>query len=645
MKNFKYTLIALATTFGLGINADVIEYDSYSMEQVSQLENAKFETFIVKFKNEELHKDLAKDMNGVSVSENRIYALNELTEISQVSDLLIKHDKSLPLGIDTLKIKTNGLDSNKVIESLMQTGLFEYVEKEIKAEFKGKVNRKLTFNSEVSTNDLPLGRFNDPFWSLQVHFDDREEPNMGLSNLLKNRDLIQNNINRKIKIAVLDSGSFVHEDVVFNNEGYDFTTVTGQVDENGNAITKFPDDDPTDLGLDEEGNECVSGHGLAVSGLIAATTDNSRGIVGALDTSLVDIIPVRVGTCDGNIAVSDLLLGMSWAAGLEINGIPEIREEIDIMNLSLGGAAECSEAAQTIINYAVDQGIMVVVSAGNEGGSADGVFPANCDNVITVGSLALEGDLSDFSNFGDKLSVSGIGENWVLPFVSTEERDGTEYGDWSGTSFSAPMVTAIAATVKLKYPELGVANSKELMERTASEPQISQEKEQEEGSTTDEIETELVAAPNCTEKGCGAGVIDAENVLVALDDRTKVYEGEIYHKYTGFNSLPEAKYLREIDISTGRKSCDLYIASWGILRDEFEDITHRVYTSETTQESLTSSNSTLQKIVDLPTTIIEINPNERAGVQICEGSFCGEIFELEVPKKDIPIYCENYISN
>lgn len=645
MKKFKYTLVALATTISLGMNADVVEYDSYSMNEVYQIENAKFDTYIVKFKNEDLHKNLTKSTKGKSQSESREYALIDLSEISQVSNLTIKHDKTLPLGVDSLKIKKNGLEDKKIIESLMKTGYFEYVKKEIQAEFKGHLNKKLNINSEVSQSDLPLGRFNDPFWSLQVHFDDREEPNMGLSNILKNRDLVVNNLDRKIKIAVIDSGSFVHEDVVFANEGYDFTSTTGQVDENGNPLPKFPDDDPTDLGLDAEGNECISGHGLAVSGLISATSDNSRGIVGAIDTSLVDIIPVRVGGCDGTIAESDLLLGMAWATGLEINGVPEIREDIDIMNLSLGGESECSELAQSIINQANDKGIMVVVAAGNDSTSADGIFPANCDNVLTVGSLSKEGDLSDFSNFGDKLSVSGIGENWVLPFVSAEERDGTEYGDWSGTSFSAPMVTAIAATVKLKYPELGVLNSIELIERTAAEPQISQEKTSEEGSETDEPQTELVTAPNCSEKGCGDGVVDAENVLIALDDRTKVYEGEISHKYAGFNSLAEAKFLRELDISTNRKSCDLYIASWGILREEFEGITHRVYTSETDQVALTSSNSDLQKIVDLPTTIIEITPTQRTGVQICEGSFCGEIFELEVPKNDIPIYCENYISD
>lgn len=644
MKNFKYTLIAVATTIGLGMNADVLEYDNYSMEEVSKIVNSKFETFIVKFKNEQTHKDLKRDIKNNQISENRVYGLSELNNISYGLDLIIKHDKTMSYGIDSLKIESNNLSKEEIEKKLKETGLFEFVEKEKTYQYTGSSNKKINKNSNLmKTSDLPLGRYNDPFWSIQFHFEDRVEPNMGLSNLLKSKDFVVDNVNRKIKIAVLDSGSFTHEDVVFSNKGYDFTTTTGQVDENGNSITKFTDDDPTDLGLNEDGTECISGHGLAVSGLINATSDNARGIVGALDTSLVDIIPVRVGGCAG-ISSSDLVMAINWVAGVKINGIPEIQENVDIINMSLAGEGECSTAEQLAINAAVEKGIIVVVAAGNDSSTADNVSPANCENVITVGSLSKKGDLSEFSNFGDKLSVSGIGENWVLPFVSIEEREGDQYGDWSGTSFSAPMVSAITATVRMKFPELNMSSLKELLERTANNPQISQKKEVAEGELETE-ETELVDAAACIEKGCGSGVVDAVNALVALDDRTKVSEGEIFHKYAGFNSLAEAKYLKSLDNTTGRKSCDLYIASWGLLRDEFDNITHRVYTSDTNQEVLTSANSNLQKIVNLPSTIIESTPDYRVGVQICEGSFCGEIFELELPEKDIPIYCESYISN
>lgn len=644
MKKFKYTLIAVATTLSLGINANIIDYDSYSVEELSKIENSKFDTFIVKFKEKSIHKDLLKDANNNILSNSRMYGLNELENIAYSSGLIIKHDKSLSLGMDTLQIKMGNLEPKEIKERLLKTGMFEFVDYQELKKYEGFVNRKISNNSEINTKDLPLGKYNDPFWSLQTHFENREDPNMGLSNLLKAKELMENiQSDNKIKIAVLDSGSFKHEDVVFSNEGYDFTTTTGQLDENGTPITKLPDDDPTDLGLDEEGNECIVGHGLAVSGLINATTDNAKGIVGVVDTSKIDIIPVRVGGCAG-IYDSDLIQGINWSAGEKIEGIPLIQEKIDIINMSLGGDGSCSEPLQEAIDNAVSKGILVVVAAGNDSKSADGVSPANCENVITVASLAKEGDISDFSNYGSKISVSAIGENWVLPYVSVEEREGDQYGDWSGTSFSAPMVTAIAATVKIKYPELSVNSIKELMERTAADNQISQKKQVDEGEEETD-ETELVPAPNCTEKGCGSGVIDAVEAITALDDRTNVSEGEISHKYKGYNSLSEAKFLRELDITTNRKSCDLYLASWGILRDEFDNITHRVYTTETEQEALTSSNSELQKIVKLPTTIIEARPEQRVGVQICEDNYCGAIFELDLPTKDVPIYCESYISD
>ena len=644
MNKFKYTLIAVATTLSFGINANIIDYDTYSIEDLSKIENSKFDTFIVKFKEESIHKDLLKDAQNNTISQSRIYGLNELENISYSSGLILKHGKSLSFGMDTLQIKLGDLTIKEIKEKLLSTGMFEFVEHEKIKKYEGFVNKKITRNTESTNKDLPVGKYSDPFWSLQTHFENREEPNMGLSNLLKAKDLMENiTIDRKIKIAVLDSGSFKHEDVVFANEGYDFTTTTGQLDENGTPITKLPDDDPTDLGVDEEGNECIVGHGLAVSGLINATTDNAKGIVGVVDTSKVDIVPVRVGNCTG-IADSDLIQGISWASGEKIEGVPLIQEDIDVINLSLGGDGQCSDSLQNAINNAVDKGIVVVIAAGNDAKSADGVSPANCDNVITVASVSQTGDISDFSNYGNEISVSAIGENWVLPYVSIEEQEGDQYGDWSGTSFSAPMVSALVATVKMKYPELNPNSIKELMERTAVDNQISQQKQVEDGEEETE-ETELVPAPNCVEKGCGSGLVDAVEVITALDDRTNVSEGEIAHKYNGYNSLAEAKYLRELDITTNRKSCDLYLASWGILRDEFDNITHRVYTTETDQDTLTSSNSDLQKIVKLPTTIIEAKPEKRVGVQMCEDSYCGEIFELELPTKDIPIYCESYISD
>jgi len=108
-----------------------------------------------------------------------------------------------------------------------------------------------------------------------------------------------------------------------------------------------------------------------------------------------------------------------------------------------------------------DEAVLVVAAAGNDSVSSP-FFPAAFDWVLSVGSVDADGQLSDFSNFGPWVDVYAHGRDLVNAYPTGTykyvEPKSPMYGktenftglaQWSGTSFSTPVVTgSIAALIK-----------------------------------------------------------------------------------------------------------------------------------------------------------------------------------------------------
>jgi subtilisin family serine protease len=104
-----------------------------------------------------------------------------------------------------------------------------------------------------------------------------------------------------------------------------------------------------------------------------------------------------------------------------------------------------------------DSPVLVVAAAGNDGTDVP-FWPAAFPWVVSVGALDADGTLSDFSNYGTWVDVYAHGRDLVNAFPTGtyttyepqtpagEVRQFTGLAQWSGTSFSTPIVTgAIAA--------------------------------------------------------------------------------------------------------------------------------------------------------------------------------------------------------
>lgn len=239
-------------------------------------------------------------------------------------------------------------------------------------------------------------------------------------------------------IAVVDTGvDATHEDLAGRVlAGYDFV--------NGDAN---PADD--------------NGHGTAVAGTAAARGNNAIGIVGAAWNA--SVLPVKVLNAAGQGDDADVAAGITYAAD----------HGADIINLSLGGVDE-SPSLLSAIEYAVSHGSVVVAAAGNAGSDAPhypAAYAPQVDGLIAVGATDDWGTLTEFSSWGDWVSVTAPGLQIGVPSGPGLEigvPSGVDGYSWaSGTSFAAPLVSGVAALVIGEHPTSSPAATETAIVSTA----------------------------------------------------------------------------------------------------------------------------------------------------------------------------------
>lgn len=262
-------------------------------------------------------------------------------------------------------------------------------------------------------------------------------------------------------VAVLDTGIASHSDLNANIlPGYDFiadTSVAG--DGNGR------DPDASDPG-DYYGGYASSWHGTHVAGTVAAVTNNGKGVAGTAYGAKV--VPVRVLGRGGGYD-SDIADAVVWASGGSVSGVPANANPAEAINLSLGGSGSCGSAMQSAINGAVGRGSTIVIAAGNSNANTSGFSPANCNNVIAVGSITSTGARSSFSNYGAIVDIAAPGSNIQSTLNSGQQGPGAEsYASYSGTSMAAPHVAGVVALIQsVSNPARTPAQVEALIKSTA----------------------------------------------------------------------------------------------------------------------------------------------------------------------------------
>ena len=237
-------------------------------------------------------------------------------------------------------------------------------------------------------------------------------------------------------VAILDSGiDFDHPDFIRPD-------LTSKIIYPYNGYTNL------ETGVEHQ-NGC--GHGTPVAGSAAAVTNNGIGVAGVGWNT--QIIPIKIT----NDAASGSTQCYGYSSGV-LNGVNwAVQHNVRVVNLSYGfgsGSGSIDTAAQIM----QDNGGWLVISAGNSGSNPGDLEDPTIINVSATTSSDAKASWSSYGNYVDFAAPgSGI---WATI-------DGGSYGAVSGTSFSAPITSAVINLIFSANPTLSAADAYNILASTA----------------------------------------------------------------------------------------------------------------------------------------------------------------------------------
>lgn len=259
---------------------------------------------------------------------------------------------------------------------------------------------------------------------------------------------------KNVPIVLIDTGLDPnHEDLVgqiwvnpgedLNGNGIADASDYNDFDDDGNGFIddlagwdfvdapRYPDNGDYLDGDNEPIDE--HGHGTSMAGILAAKTNNGLGIAGIAPDSPVVIL--RAGTSKGLLEEDDVAAAILYAVDMGFR----------IINMSFGDVA-ITPLLYDVIRFAYQNDVIMIASSGNSG--IDELhFPAGLSETIAVGA-SNENDLrAPFSNYGSYLDLVAPGSGIYTTLLNNH------YGEVSGTSASAPFVTAAVALLLSLEPE------------------------------------------------------------------------------------------------------------------------------------------------------------------------------------------------
>jgi subtilisin family serine protease len=213
----------------------------------------------------------------------------------------------------------------------------------------------------------------------------------------------------------------------------------------------------------------TEGHGTAVSAVAAGARNGTHNLGLAFDSTIISLNTANPNNCtpEDGCKHNDSDIGRAVDIA-RINGAR-------VINISLGGDG-VGAAVLNALSRATAAGIVVVISAGNEGEKPEGVNPssfavtsaqrAGNGLIIIAGAIDANRQITTFSN------RAGNGASYYLMALGSRVRSIDENGVatlWSGTSFSAPIISGAAALLASAFPNLTGAQIVQLLLSTADE--------------------------------------------------------------------------------------------------------------------------------------------------------------------------------
>jgi hypothetical protein len=276
---------------------------------------------------------------------------------------------------------------------------------------------------------------NDTYFSEEWWLFDPLESSAGGADATSAWDLETKN-QRKVAVAVIDSGA--------NTKHKDLAGGLTKGSAKGKNF-EYPKKKMSD----------GDGHGTFLAGIIAAKSNNRRGISGASYFGNLKVMPLRF-----DFTTSQAIEALNFAKS----------KNVPIVNASWGSYGE--DGLDLALKDAISQypGVFVT-AAGNEArdhdaGSADQkMYPCDFDlpNILCVAASDQNGNLADYSDFGaSSVDVAAPGGTDDYPLIGLSGSK-SGYDEAVGSSLSTAFVSAEAGLLFSKHPNLSGAQVVEII--------------------------------------------------------------------------------------------------------------------------------------------------------------------------------------
>ena len=268
------------------------------------------------------------------------------------------------------------------------------------------------------------------------------------------------------KVAIIDDGVENHEDLMINGQS--------------KVLNGFP---TSNHGRPKSVHE----HGQCCAGIIAATPNNGKGIVGIDEKA--KIVPIRIQKLSNIINGNPQTVYMS--NGRIARGIRHAwsKYNADVLNNSWGHLKNKSQQitdafVSAITNGRGNKGCIVVAASGNDFRNDTINFIGRIPQTISVGAIQGDGLRGPYSNYSSDLNVVAFGGYAIFDFsgnahsdICTIDREGEKgynknnngnYYEYFGmTSAAAPMVSGVASLMLSVNPDLTGSQVRDIIEQTA----------------------------------------------------------------------------------------------------------------------------------------------------------------------------------
>ncbi len=342
---------------------------------------------------------VGKGMFDLSNQNKRDFGILEIRPIFLEKPFEVKDELDIELERIFSIFLTGESNFRKTLQNLERTELFEYVE----PRYLGKLAYTPNDPSFSGQNAVKL-----------IEADKAWDVTKGSSNVI---------------VAIVDAGiDTAHIDLKGQHQFNTADPIDG-VDNDNNGYT----DDYLGWNFGANNNNpkySSEDHGVKMSGVIAATPDNSVGFAGIVFNC--KILGVKVTNSSNQVAFG--YEGIKYSAD---RGCKIINCSWNIKSYSKFG--------EEMVEYANQRGALVVAANGNEGND-DLNYPASYKNVLAVSNTDLNDNRVSNSNIGFYTDLSAPGLNVLtLKPINNYERT-------SGTSMSCAVVSGVAALVASQHP-------------------------------------------------------------------------------------------------------------------------------------------------------------------------------------------------